>query len=374
MQSFLKITKSSIHKVFLLLTGIFLFAGGVNPTNFFYYNLLFILLSLLFLFYIKRSKPDFKLPQAITEYKVFLAVFLITFFWSKNFLVSLYFFSIFVTGGLVWLISYNFKKELENNFLRIIIFLGFIFLGLYLTGLITQRLPANSLSLFLPTTTNRSHNHLGDFWILPLLIIFQKWMIRRESVDKKLLLVVVAGVFALFVSMSRSALVALGTGLILLIKTNSRIPRKFLMIAGLLVVAAIFIYSGLGKPIFSARPYFTQAINSFPDNLYGVGYGNFGYISLSVKDLKGEFSSYTHNFVLEMIVGFGVYSIVFFYWLFRVLKDAFIIKNRLGIYGILFIALTVNFMFDFTYAIPTLLWIWFALIGIIQKRADEKVK
>jgi len=127
MQSFLKITKSSIHKVFLLLTGIFLFAGGVNPTNFFYYNLLFILLSLLFLFYIKRSKPDFKLPQAITEYKVFLAVFLITFFWSKNFLVSLYFFSIFVTGGLVWLISYNFKKELENNFLRIIIFLGFIF-------------------------------------------------------------------------------------------------------------------------------------------------------------------------------------------------------------------------------------------------------
>jgi hypothetical protein len=77
------------------------------------------------------------------------------------------------------------------------------------------------------------------------------------------------------------------------------------------------------------------------------------------------FSSVAHNIALEVLSGLGILGFVFVYWLYKVLSDLWSDKSKKNIlYKSVFFALTVNFLFDSTYFIPTMLWLWFTTLGL----------
>jgi O-antigen ligase len=100
--------------------------------------------------------------------------------------------------------------------------------------------------------------------------------------------------------------------------------------------------------------------------------GNFRIISLdSANHLWGmdTFSFIAHNIILEILTGMGIVGFSFLVWLVVILKDVW--HNNRGkdiVYQALFVALGVNFLFDTTYIIPTMLWLWFASLGLSLSR------
>ena len=83
---------------------------------------------------------------------------------------------------------------------------------------------------------------------------------------------------------------------------------------------------------------------------------------------SNEKTAFAHNIVLEVVVGVGVLGVFFVAWLIKVLLD--IVRRGKSLYSALFVALTVNFFFDTTYYIPTMIWLWFIFLGFSQKSAE----
>jgi hypothetical protein len=70
------------------------------------------------------------------------------------------------------------------------------------------------------------------------------------------------------------------------------------------------------------------------------------------------------NLILEMLLGMGVFGILFAYWFFRIINDLFFTVNQYeSVARIAFLVLSINFMFNYAYFIPTFLWIWFICLG-----------
>ena len=290
-----------IDKLFLVFFCFFLILGGVHLQNFFYSNIFFIFLLALFLIYTLKTKKKINLPHGFLVYSLFISIFVLSLFWSVNPFISLYFLSLFITGGLIWVIFYNYQKEFGKWSENLILFLGMSFLGLYLFNLIKGNLEYDSLSLFLPTTKNHNHNHLGDYWTLVLVVVLSRFI---EWKDKGwLYFSFLAGFYVLLLSLSRSAMVSLLVGVFYLSKKGEFLRRrKLYLIFFLLGILFLFLYSGTKKSILLSRPYFSQAMGSFGDRIYGFGYGNFGHISRQAIGFEGNYSSYTHNLILEMFI------------------------------------------------------------------------
>ena len=92
----------------------------------------------------------------------------------------------------------------------------------------------------------------------------------------------------------------------------------------------------------------------------------------------GNFSSFysetawTHNLVLEIISGLGIFSTIFIVWLFNVFKT-FLHKDSPIPYEALFLAIFVNFTFDITYIIPTMLWLWFTAFALAPHQSKKTI-
>jgi len=77
-----------------------------------------------------------------------------------------------------------------------------------------------------------------------------------------------------------------------------------------------------------------------------------------------------HSIILEFLSGIGVFAAFFYWWFYGVLKDMFS-KIRMNEYLLMFIALTVDFIFNPTYLVPVMLWVWGILLGILLNKADK---
>jgi len=139
-----------------------------------------------------------------------------------------------------------------------------------------------------------------------------------------------------------------------------------------LVFVALFVFAGAQKITLFSRPYFVQGIVGFVRNPLGIGMGNFIIVSSdSANHLWGmdAFSSIAHNIVLEILTGMGVFGFIFLAWLVIILKDVWHNnKTKDIIYQALFVTLGVNFLFDTTYFISTMLWLWFGSLGLSLPR------
>ena len=360
--------KKNADRIFVILFSVILIANGYGIKNISLF--LFMLFGLIAFIAIRHSKKGIVFPNGWIEYIVFLIVAGLSLVWSFDAARTLYYLVLFVDAGLIWIIFYNNKKFFSKFFDRLILIFGLVLFALYLYEVVLGRFRFDSLSLYLPSRLLNNHNHMGDLWVLSAIVSLDK-IFSKKAKSIYLILVPVA-LYILYISHSRSAYLSLVAGVIYLAKINNYlVEKKALTALFFVVVIVLFLLAGHNKTLLFSRPYFEQSIKGLLKFPYGIGLGNFGILSLTTLEgskLLQAYSSYTHNLFLELVSGIGVYSLVFVYWFWVVAKDIFRRSSRSNyLYKALFLALTVNFMFDYTYFIPTMLFLWFAFLGLAQK-------
>lgn len=364
-----------MNKKKLIISGLVLilfFLGGLG-IDLIYVNYLGCAVSVIILIILLASKIKIRFPPNTLLYVLFLAFYLVSFIWSENIYASYVFFLLFLSGFLFWIIFYNLRPFLNENsdklVTRLVLLLGIVFAGLFFGGVHLPYIKQPFFSLIYNFYVTSNHNHLGDFWSVLIIIFTYTFMIDRK---KSQLLVVFAGFVILVFSLSRSAVVACFIGLTYLAKMNiiKVNVSSWIKYLGYLLFICFIIYISSFKTLLFSRPYYLQTILGFFRNPLGVGVGNFAYISEPLEDIipnYTNFSSFAHNLVLELISGMGMFSIFFILWFFLSLKMMVFNKSKNTLLvNAVFLTITANFMFDFTYFIPTMLWIWFATLGLSQ--------
>jgi O-antigen ligase len=357
--------KKNFWKFILVLIGALLVLGGLGiETNIVQYVGVLVGILLLVLSVVWRKKIE--LPPGSLLYIIFLAFMLLSLIWSKNRQTSFEYLALFLSGGLFWVSFYNLKKELKGGFNKMVIILGLIFGALFIASSLLGADSINGKSLYLQTSAYKNHNHLGDLWAVVVLISGYYLIKTRRRLHWPIILL---GIYFLAISLSRAAYVALAIGIIyLFVKQNWLKKHKKVLKLFALVFVALFVFAGAQKVTLFSRPYFVQGIAGFIRNPLGVGMGNFNIISLDpANHLWGmsAFSSIAHNIILEILTGMGVFGFVFLAWLVIMLKNIWHNKKKGDIlYQAFFVTLGVNFLFGTTYFIPTMLWLWFASMGL----------
>lgn len=353
----------------LILTGLLLFLGGLGVEKFFIQVAgLFSAVYLLSAVFLQEGK--IKLPEGLFAYLIFLVLLSFSFIWSTEKKVALEYLTLFLGGGFFWISFYNLGGKFKDGLIKAIIVLGLVFAFLYVFYLATGSKWAFNWSLVVPATSY--HHHLGDFWAIVLVVVFFL-LIEKPTILHTFL--VAAGLLILGDSQSRSSYVALMAG-ILYVFVNRKLKKKTRNIYYLFMALGLFlfVFTGFFKPTLYSRPYFVQGIVGFFRNPLGVGMGNFGEISADTANHiwgMNQYSTMTHNLVLEVLAGMGLLGLPFVYWLVASAGDVW--KNRKKgdlVSQAAFVALSVNLFFDTTYYIPTMLWLWFILLGMSQARSD----
>jgi len=364
---------NNMNKKWLLgiLSVVLLIAGLGMET--FYVNLSGVLLTLLLLGIVWKKKRKLKLPKGLFLYLLFLLIFEISLFLhDENKGLGFSYFLLYLAGGGFWLLGYNLKKEIYKYFDKVIVGLGIVFASLYFVfNFIIPDPEIKALSLFLPYTAYMNHNNIGDLWAVVLTII--AFYLVKNIKNYWYWPLIILGIFLLYKSQSRSAYVALVVGVWYLFNSKGWVEKYKKIFYGLMVVGVIlFLIAGIQKSILFQRQYYIQAIAGLIDKPMGVGMGNFHTISDNEKyHIWGlsDFSVWTHNIVLEVLSGLGVFGIVFVVWLIKVVKDVWEKKDKKTlIYRTVFFCLLTNMMFHSTYFLPAMLWMWFLSLGLSQTK------
>jgi hypothetical protein len=341
----------TIDYFFLISTSTFLALGGIGV-----FSEAFLLLGTVNAIIalgckiLLNGKVEF--PKNYFLYIIFLLTLLIhTYFTGGKFL----FFWLFLSGGLLWLEVYNFKEVFSKYFSSLLIILGILMGILYFYSLGNPIVLPNLVSLFAGTTGLIKHSNIGDLWAIVLIPILYKLTKDKSKIYIPLMLV---GIYFLSISYSRAAIVSLSVGIVYLFKDDifkKNYRKRFgILFTGIII---LFIYFGLSKTILLSRPYFLQALLGLFQYLLGTGMGNFPLISYD--------SNLVHNIFLEILSGMGVFSIFFFVWMYRVIKNVILSKQVNNVAVAIFLAVLADFCFNTTYTIPGYIWIWFLALGII---------
>ncbi len=365
--------KNNFWKFILVLVGALLFLGGLGvETIIVQYVGILVGILLLVLSIVWRKKIEF--PSGSLLYIIFLALMSLSMTWSKDGQASFEYLTLFLSGGLFWVSFYNLRKEFKGGFGKLVIILGLIFGILFVASSLLGVGSVNGRSLYLQASMSKNHNHLGDLWA-PVLVVIGYLLIKTQK--RLYWLLAAIGVYFLAISLSRAAYVALAAGLIYLFaKQGWLVKHKKALKLFMLVFVALSIFAGAQKITLLSRPYFGQAIVGFTRNPLGVGMGNFGILSSDpANHLLGMsgFSSIAHNIVLEILTGMGVFGFAFLAWLIVILKEVWSNNKKKDIiYQAIFVSLGVNFLFDTTYFVPAMLWLWFTALGLAQTKKNNK--
>jgi hypothetical protein len=309
--------------------------------------------------FILRKKLAF--PKNFWIYLTFLLLFSLSIFWSLDRKVSFNYLLFFLGGGLFWLSSYNLKDEQISWLPDLIVILGLSFLILFLVFRFSGDWLLLSWSLVYKSSAN--HIHLGDYWVLVMLVVI--WWMTKKARWWHFILIWIGTVVIMF-SSSRSAILAFFVGIVFFIKERIFLKKKFYYFA-LALLSILFIFEGGTKTTLFSRPYYIQTIAGVFHRPFGVGVGNFLKISSDKENQifgASGFSIYAHSIVFEILAGMGILGLIFAYWLIKVL--VLVLKKREDyflIYKVLFLALSANFLFDYSYTIPSMFWLWFLLLG-----------
>jgi len=342
----------------ILMAVLVLGALGQQSTTY----LLFQLTGIVFLVSLAFRNGRARTPPGFFLYLLFLAI-LVWKFLEGPYQTDLHYLYLFAGGGALWFTGYNLQTELGKPFGKLIISLGLLMGVLYLAVLVQGSTAIIPGSIFAASSVFKNHNHIGDLWAVVLLFGVDRFRTKKSIYFWGLLAL---GFYFLFASYSRSALLAFVAGLVYLFSGKHWQTYKYLFICLVLAALAILFLTSIGKTIFFSRPYFSQATWGLIHHPEGVGMGNFRAISSRFE--VGTYSSIVHNIVLEVLVGVGWLGLVFAAWLGVEIKKVLFQGGTQKIYQSVFLAITLNFMFDSTYAIPTMIWLWFLSLGLSHAR------
>lgn len=357
--------KDFLQKSLNIFFLIALIIGGLGGQNFILLNLILLWFTVSFTV-LAVKKKSLNLPGGFYLYLTFLILFAINLFWTKDFWNTFWYLLVFTAGLFFWIISYNFKNELKN-FDRIILCVGIFFGILTIVNFFIHSSPASD-SYSLHKFATKNHHHIGDLWATVLSVLTIKILSNKKNRWIWIILVLV-GTYFLYISQSRTAVLALVFGCFYILQSYPS-ARKFRSFFYVLIFSALFLFLlfARSKTTFFDRVYYLQGIAGVIKHPLGVGVGNFGLMSQDPDNqLFGlsEYSSVAMNIVLEMFAGMGIFAFIFLLWIIKavlsVLQNS--AENSL-IPRIVFLTLTVNFMFNFAYLIPTMLWLWFISLGL----------
>lgn len=295
---------------------------------------------------------------------------------------------------LIFLWTFNHQDELKGMVIFLIFSLSVVFSIYSLFPLIWPSLIPSHGYQFIFSNFG-SHNHLGDFLLLPLIISFYK------SIQTKQRIYLLGLIFLPFflLSFSRSAYSALIVSLSVLIVYLFRI-RKIKMgslvsvIVAVLVVLFFFLITvreAQQIPILKGAHQFLQentnladkfflgnrlafakqAILSFQEKpLFGIGPNNFVYISQKYTQ-TGRWAYSSHNMFLDILAENGLIAVMVFAVIIGfLLKQAF---AKTTYFSFIFLAMLVNFQTDYTHSIYSFFLIFFVLVALIYKE-DKIIK
>lgn len=325
-----------------------------------------------------RTQKKLRFPEGFAWYAVFILVFWLSLLWSRDHGLSSRHLVVYCGGALFWLGLFNFRDKLKISVESILIAVGLLFLAVFCLQKFFDYTFTNIgfSSLVYQASMFKNHNHLGDFVVLMLIVALDRFLNKSSIISFFSLFI---GSLVLMTSLSRSSLVGFAVGAGYLFSQRGWFERyRWLGNSVLLVTAFLFLLISTQKSLLLSRPYFVQAVAGIVDHPFGVGVGSFGVISDNPKyhllGLSG-YSTVVHNLILEMLVGLGVFGLSFVVWLVKVLKSVVVSgvrsRSRFILPGALFLALLANFLFDTTYFIPTMVWVWFALMGVAQQREEK---
>ena len=376
---------------------IFLVIFLIGSLGFVYGEILSFALSFLALFiywgfrFVSRYS-DFELPRISILLMAFLIFSSASVFFSVNRENSVYFFLQYVVLSGVFLFGF-YREKLLQSFLEISLVVAGLILCL-LSGIYNLGFLVGNSGYQLVFSRYGSHNHLGDFLVLPLLICTYNIFYKKRLYLSLILLIVFLSFFLL--SYSRSAYLAFGVGcLFFLVKFVWKLRKKFTytlkvgLISILLLVMLFFLATvfearnypvlgqvnylltdnlGLKFKSFTAKrfEYVKISFISIENNFwFGVGPGNFSSAaSTYFSGIQSTDSS--HNIFLDILVENGVFAFIFFLLLiFFAVKKA--VENP-SVYSLLLVALLVNFQTDYTFRISTMMLLFFLLMGLVYGR------
>ncbi len=344
------------------------------------------------------QKKAFKIPRTITILFILLIVsaFISSFMGLKP-QNSLQYSFLLLSIFFLFLVAYNNQKELTKPII-VVIFLSSALFTLYsalLSFHINFPLPANGYQFVF--SKFGSHNHLGDFLVLPSIICLY-YLYNRKYV----LLAISYQLFAIifiFFSYSRSAYLslALTTILLHLMYLKSKNSLHTILLSRLLMLilvlsSAFFIVAttrqaitqplskevnetlvkkgGLKhKELLGNRlEYIRQSLLSVQKNsIFGIGPNNFLLVSKTYAPKKSLITEATHNIFLEILVGQGILGLL----PFITINILILIKSKKNALYFGLVALLINFQTDYTYQIYSFLLLFFVLSGVILEQPNH---
>lgn len=373
---------------------------GVGHIHFSIFYGYFLFPSLLFLISLFRKKRLFFPKKATYILGLFILFSLASsFFFSVNTEKSFESTLFYLSSFLIFIFFYNFKKEGKWVVSFLTLLGSFVFIAVYLLFRFNINLfpfliePSNGYQMVISYTG--SHNHLGDF--LGLAIILVTYL--ATSKNRKILGIInIFFTFFFLLSFSRSSYTALlltGVYYFLLLKkwTSIRKLTKLILVLGSLFIVIfsfiivkestsipflrplnIFIQKQFqlgNKDIFAERDkIFSQSIQLAKKRpIFGYGPGNYGLAITLIPAINFTPTETAHNIFLEILVENGLpVLIIFLFFIFLVIKSC-ISSN--SVYALLFIYLLMNFQTDYTYNIYSVFIFFMILAGIIYKEKKE---
>lgn len=330
----------------------------------------------------------------------FLLFSVISVFLSVNPEKSAYFWFQYLVLSLIFIFSYK-NKLLIKNIIRPLLLAAGVILCIY-----SLFINYFQLSFLVPSDGYQlvysrfgSHNHLGDFLMLPMLICVFDFMYKRSYIYLALLLFYTP--FFIF-SYSRSAYLSFFlVGTIFMIYSIKRAKEKkqftvpgilFLTLFG--VILLFFLssvyearYNTFLRPVhqilinnyilkfksFDANriEYWKETIQSIREKpFFGIGPGNFIYTSSKYSGIPNYRTHSSHNIFLDIFAENGLLAFICFSLLIMLLIRVILADKSL--YSLLFLALLLNFQTDYTFKISPLIIVFFMLLGIIYKESRRE--
>lgn len=349
--------------------------------------------SLLLYDRIIKDRKIFFPKQISMLFALFFVFSIISSLFSLNRALSLtylvFYFSLFLT----FIYVVNHKEEFSKAIKLVILGLAILFI---LYSFLIQLFIDKDWFFLIPDSGFQfvyskfgSHNHLGDFLVLSLILAFY-YLIKSKRKIYYVFLTFFLPFFLL--SFSRSAYISLSITLLLLYlyflrnKTLRLLSWLSALIVSFSLVSLTFSLItvreakltpllkeanqvltenfNLRDKYFRAKrvEYLNQAISSFIEKpLFGVGPGNFAMASKKYTNIK-QWTFSSHNLFLDVLVENGFFAFVIF---FLIILRIFTKVKKLNASFVLFIAMLINFQGDYIHAIYSFFFLFFILMGLV---------
>ncbi len=380
--------------LFLVGITILFIIGGVTPIPVSWLSMAVTFFSAIFILicYFQKKQINANIYFIVSLLIALFFLTISTFGFSIHITTSLEKLLLFISCFLLFLASSQYKKNDSFVFLPILLVVA-VYTGLYISKLFgwipLPFLTTGGYQMVLPTTD--SHNHLGD--LIGLAIIMAPFIFSSKYAQKVLLYLFVP---ILILSFSKSALLSLGVTFLVAFFIEVDVEKKHKMLFDMfrslyVIIPVIMIYSSefshnriiepiqkyasyafqiIPKPLLSMRDvYFSQVITfisrMIPEQIgFGLGLGNFSYLSSSVvTDINYKIGS-AHNFILNLFVEGGLLSVLWIIFFFTLVVFGGLKKKIFAVLPVIYIL--INFQTDYTYQIPLMLFLLFFYAGQVH--------